>query len=130
MWIKPCKIINFLFIVLAGPTPRYGIGLIILIIACLGFNVESWKYNLNYKYFVYFLFFSGLIFTPKLDSYRSFNPTVEPTVSLPKIDYVSLHEQWVKPASGDKCWINLDCTLSSYKIEIDEEGFFKKVLKK
>jgi hypothetical protein len=123
-------IINFIYFVLAGPTPRYGIGLIMLIIACLGFNVESWKYNLNYKYFVYFLFFSGLIFTPKLDSYRSFNPTVEPTVSLPKIDYVSLHEQWVKPASGDKCWINLDCTLSSYKVEIDEEGFFKKVLKK
>ncbi len=122
--------INFIYFVLAGPTPRYGIGLLMLIIACLGFNVESWKYNLNYKYFIYFLFFSGLIFTPKLDSYRSFNPTVEPTVSLPKIDYTSLHEQWVKPTSGDKCWINLDCTLSSHKIEIDEEGFFKKVLKK
>lgn len=122
--------INFIYFVLAGPTPRYGIGLLMLIIACLGFNVESWKYNLNYKYFIYFLFFSGLVFTPKLDSYRSFNPTLEPFVSLPKIEYTHLHDQWVKPTSGDKCWINLHCTLSSHKIEIDDEGFFKKVLKK
>jgi len=122
--------VNLIYFVLAGPTPRYGIGILMVIISSLGFNVQGWKYNLNYKYILYFIFLFTLVFTTKLDSYKSFNFSKEPAVYLPIVEYTTTYNQWLKPSSGDKCWINLYCTMSKNKIEISKGRVFNKAIKK
>ena len=32
--------------------------------------------------------------------------------------YIQQSNGWVKPDSGDQCWINLECTMSTHELEI------------
>jgi hypothetical protein len=116
---------NSLYLILAGPTPRYAIGLMMFSVSSLGLNVIGWKYTYNFKPVVLFLFSVSLILTPKLDSYRSFSFQSNPSVFLEKIEYVEGNEPWVNPLEGDQCWINLYCTPSKKNIEIIDGNFYK-----
>jgi len=116
--------INLIYFVLAGPIPRYGIGMMMFSIACLGMNVNEWKYEYNYHHLVYILFFSALVLTPRLSSYQSFNMKSSPSVHLPKIEYSTINKDWVKPSEGDRCWVNLKCVIDGSNLYLDDSGIF------
>ena len=42
---------------------------------------------------------------------------------------ITTYENWIKPDTGDRCWINLKCTMESKNIKFNTEGFFKVAFK-
>ena len=44
-------------------------------------------------------------------------------------DEITTYENWIKPDTGDRCWINLKCTMESKNIKFNTEGFFKVAFK-
>ena len=78
-----------------------------------------------------FIFFSTLVFTPRLEAYFTelVSLNSNKVLEVPIIDYKKV-TVGVNPSYGDQCWINLECTneniklksknISSYKILIRE----------
>lgn len=120
---------NLSYLVFFGPIPRYSIGVLVTIIGVLGFYVKDSKYELNRK-LLYVLFVSSLILLPRINSYKGFLD--EPGLSLfdPRIDdtlynEVQIYKDWIRPDNGDRCWINLNCTMHTQNIDINTNNFFK-----
>jgi len=53
------------------------------------------------------------------------NNNIELFDPRPIAEYVLQENGWLKPDVGDQCWIKLRCTMSTHKLIIDEDGFFK-----
>ncbi len=118
---------NLTYFIFAGPTPRYGIGLIMFSIAVLGINLKLKNYeNLEKKLFIPIVILSVLS-VPRLASYRSFDFNFNPSLVVPDVAYINTFQNWVEPETGDKCWINIDCTVDTGEIRILDDGFFKVV---
>jgi hypothetical protein len=79
-----------------------------------------------------FIFFSTLVFTPRLEAYFTGLASLNSNkvLEVPIIDYKKSNGWGVNPSYGDQCWINLECTnenitlksknISGYKILIRE----------
>ncbi len=119
---------SFLYLLFFGPIPRYAMGTMLTFIAIFGFYSKSEKIKIN-KFVAYFLIFVSVGLVPRANSYVEFiiNKTI--AVSDPRIETlyeeVQIHENWIQPHKGDRCWINLRCTMHRENIIISEDSFFK-----
>jgi len=119
---------SFLYLLFFGPIPRYAMGTLLTIVGIFGFYSKNEKFNLN-RYLIYFLITICVGLIPRANSYIEFltNPQIaifDPRIEQPYIE-IQTHENWVKPDRGDRCWINLKCTMHREDIYISEESFFK-----
>jgi len=122
--------LNIIYLSLYGPTPRYAVGTLMLIIGTLGFNVSKIKININQNIFI-IIYFVSIFFLVRASSYQSFlnNPETVLFDPVELAKYEPSIGNWVKPDIGDACWINLKCTMENENIHIDEGTFFKTAFK-
>ena len=117
-----------LYLLFFGPIPRYAMGTLLTIIGIFGFYSKNEKFALN-KYLIYFLITICVGLIPRANSYIEFLSNQRVAVSDPRLEQqyveVQTYENWVKPDKGDRCWINLKCTMHREDIYISEESFFK-----
>ena len=79
---------------------------------------------------IYFLIFSSAFLLVRLNSYQKFYSTNELALSDPRnfndhYEEVVTYDNWIKPSSGDRCWVNLKCTMHIENIKIIENRTFK-----
>ena len=123
-------LLNITYLSLYGPTPRYAVGTLMMIIGTLGLNISKMKVNINSNLFIVFYFIS-IFFLVRASSYQAFLDTPE-TVLFDPVELAKYEPSigdWVKPDVGDACWINLKCTMENENIYIDEGTFFKTAFK-
>jgi len=119
---------SFLYLLFFGPIPRYAMGTMLTFIAIFGFYSKNEAIKIN-KFIAYFLIFISVGMVPRANSYVEFilNQTI--AVSDPRLEIlyeeVQIHENWIQPHKGDRCWINLKCTMHRENIIISEDSFFK-----
>ena len=70
------------------------------------------------------VFIFSLLAFPKLQSYKSIDVFRNPSVSVPEESMRQLFDR-LAPASGDQCWINIDCSANLENFKIDTSGYFK-----
>ena len=119
---------SLLYLLFFGPIPRYAMGTLLTIIGIFGFYSKNEKFTLN-KYLIYFLITICVGLIPRANSYIEFLSNQRVAVSDPRLEQqyveVQTYENWVKPDKGDRCWINLKCTMHREDIYISDESFFK-----
>lgn len=119
-------LINFLYLVNYGPTPRYTMGTFLLIVFSFGFLIDDFKFNLK-SVSIYLLI---IISAGSLVRGNSYNAFLESDYSSGLFDprneavYVKQNNGYLKPDIGDQCWINLQCTMSIHMISFDKSSFF------
>tara|TARA_B100001029_G_C15063999_1_gene461620 strand:+ start:4773 stop:6440 length:1668 start_codon:yes stop_codon:yes gene_type:complete len=118
-------VINLIYLIFFGPEPRYVIGLLLLIVSMTGVNAFEYKvYKLN-KISIYILIIISVILVPRINSYSYVNLSETPKINIEKINYTENQGDWVKPESGDQCWINKLCTMEKSKIKLVDNGLIK-----
>ena len=120
-------LLNFIYYLFFGPIPRYMIGILLFIIAYLGFNISSPKYKLNSEYIFIAIFIFAVITFPRFNSYRTFlNNTHSLQVGVPTLEIKN--ETWTTPVGGeDQCWTIQFCTPEKSHNPVIVNGFFKTV---
>ena len=118
-------VLNLIYLIYYGPTPRYLIGLMLFIVSYLGFNDVELK--IKFKHIqIYSLILVSAVFLIRSTSYselingggdKLFDPRYE-------AKYIQQSNGWVKPDFGDQCWINLECTMSTHELEIVKRQLF------
>ena len=86
------------------------------------------------KYFLYTIFFISIGLLPRINSYINFIENKNIALVDPR-DGLEINQDisnifWVKPESGDRCWIDLNCTMEEGEVVIDLSHFYKKAYKK
>ncbi len=124
--------ISATYLIFFGPIPRYTIGFLCTFILFLGFTTNEFRFPIN-KVFLYILFAISIGLLPRLNSYVNFIETKNIALSDPR-DGMNLNNsissiEWIRPESGDRCWINLNCTMEEGKITIYKDGLFNVALK-
>ena len=132
LWIF--ALLNIIYLVFFGPIPRYTMGILTVVIGLLGINVSSEKIRI-YNIMIYFLIFSSAFLLVRLNSYQKFYSTNELALSDPRnfndhYEEVVTYDNWIKPSSGDRCWVNLKCTMHIENIKIIENRTFKTAYRK
>ena len=125
--------ISVMYLIFFGPIPRYTIGILCSVILLLGFSTNDFRFKVN-KLFLYAIFLISIGLLPRLNSYINFIETKNIALSDPRpsneVNRNISTINWVKPESGDRCWIDLNCTMEEGNIKIHTEGFFKTASKK
>jgi len=120
--------LSIVYLIFYGPIPRYSMGILITVICSIGFFVESEKVKIS-KYVFYSLFIMSIGLLPRAASYENFIENKEIALFDPRIESqyieVQINEDWIKPASGDRCWINLRCTMEDKIVNIVQGNYFK-----
>ena len=120
--------LSIVYLIFYGPIPRYSMGILITIICSIGFFVDSEKVKIS-KYVFYSLFIMSIGLLPRAASYENFIENKEIALFDPRIESqyieVQINENWIKPASGDRCWINLKCTMENKIVNIVQSNYFK-----
>ena len=120
--------LSIVYLIFYGPIPRYSMGILITIICSIGFFVDSEKVKIS-KYVFYSLFIMSIGLLPRAASYENFIENKEIALFDPRIESqyieVQINENWIKPASGDRCWINLKCTMEDKIVNIVQSNYFK-----
>ena len=121
-------LLGVMYLLFYGPIPRYSMGILCTIICTFGFFTETTKIKTP-KYLGKILFLAAISLFPRVSSYQNFinNKDInlfDPRVESQYID-ISTNNDWVKPDSGDRCWINLNCTMEEKKIIVNDDGYFK-----
>lgn len=117
--------LNYFFLLLStiiyfisSPSPRFFYGITLSLVFLIGINIKDYKFKTKFhKPTVYLFVIFSLIFTTRLSSYEellNYDFSFK-TLSVPKIEYVNNDIWGVKPAVGDQCWINLDCSDESLR---------------
>ena len=118
-------VLNLIYLIYYGPTPRYLIGLMLFIVSYLGFNDVELKIKFTHIQ-IYSLILVSAVFLIRSTSYselingggdKLFDPRYE-------AKYIQQSNGWVKPDFGDQCWINLECTMSTHELEIVKRQLF------
>ena len=103
-------------------------GILITVICSIGFFVDSEKVKIS-KYVFYSLFIMSIGLLPRAASYQNFIENKEIALFDPRAESqyieVQINENWIKPASGDRCWINLKCTMEDKIVNIVQSDYFK-----
>ena len=116
------------YLIFYGPIPRYSIGILCTIVALFGFYTNADKFKIP-SIFIVSLFLVSLSLVPRVNSYINFLNNKSYSLFDPRIE--AQHNEienlgsWVKPDTGDRCWINLNCTMEDKNILINDEDFFK-----
>ena len=120
--------LSIVYLIFYGPIPRYSMGILITVICSIGFFVDSEKVKIS-KYVFYSLFIMSIGLLPRAASYENFIENKEIALFDPRIESqyieVQINENWIKPASGDRCWINLKCTMEDKIVNIVQGNYFK-----
>ena len=120
--------LSIVYLIFYGPIPRYSMGILITVICSIGFFVDSEKVKIS-KYVFYSLFIMSIGLLPRAASYEKFIENKEIALFDPRIESqyieVQINENWIKPASGDRCWINLKCTMEDKIVNIVQGNYFK-----
>ena len=120
--------LSIVYLIFYGPIPRYSMGILITVICSIGFFVDSEKVNIS-KYVFYSLFIMSIGLLPRAASYQNFIENKEIALFDPRAESqyieVQINENWIKPASGDRCWINLKCTMEDKIVNIVQSNYFK-----
>ena len=118
-------VLNLIYLIYYGPTPRYLIGLMLFVVSYLGFNDVELKIKFTHIQ-IYSLILVSAVFLIRSTSYselingggdKLFDPRYE-------AKYIQQSNGWVKPDFGDQCWINLECTMSTHELEIVKRQLF------
>ena len=103
------------YLIFYGPIPRYTTGILTICAGAIGFFVQNSKYKMSEKLLlIIFVISIGLV--PRLNSYKSFIYNSEIVLEASKnnigkdIDTIQI---WTKPETGDKCWIDITCTMNN-----------------
>ena len=121
-------IFGIAYLIFYGPIPRYSIGILCTIVGLFGFYTNADKFKIP-SIFIVSLFLVSLSLVPRVNSYINFLNNKSYSLFDPRIE--AQHNEienlgsWVKPDTGDRCWINLNCTMEDKNILINDEGFFK-----
>ena len=101
-------------------------GSLLLLIASISFFFKDFKFKIP-NFLIYLLTILSVTFIVRFNSYASFIDGAELEVFDPRAVavYVPQNNGYVLPDVGDQCWINLNCTMSTHNILIDENSFFK-----
>ena len=120
--------LSIAYLIFYGPIPRYSMGILSTVICSIGFFVDSEKVKIS-KYVFYSLFIMSIGLLPRAASYQNFIENKEIALFDPRIESqyieVQINENWIKPASGDRCWINLRCTMEDKIVNIVQSDYFK-----
>tara|TARA_Y100001958_G_C21243159_1_gene571810 strand:- start:1738 stop:3420 length:1683 start_codon:yes stop_codon:yes gene_type:complete len=119
-------ILNLIYLIFYGPTPRYSVGILITIVGFIGFFINKIKFEIK-NIIIYFLIFVSATLLIRFNSYQAFlnNETTQLFDSREIAVYIKSNNDFVRPDIGDQCWINLKCTMSNDLISINDNGFFK-----
>ena len=120
--IIPIVSLSILFYLRFGPDVRYISGLMMFLVFCVGIDRKI-KIEIP-KLFLITVFIFSLLAFPKLQSYKSIDVFRNPSVSVPEESMRQLFDR-LAPASGDQCWINIDCSANLENFKIDTSGYFK-----
>ena len=103
-------------------------GILCTMIGIIGFFIESEKIQIP-RYLIMTLFIFSLGLFPRLTSYEQFLNNKEISLFDPRVEKqyneVEMSENWIMPDTGDRCWINLKCTMETKRILFDDGGYFK-----
>ena len=70
-----------------------------------------------------------VVLTPRANSYLELYQNKSIAVSDPRTEEpykeIQTHKNWVRPDNGDRCWINLKCTMHKEDINLSQDSFFK-----
>ncbi len=125
-------LLSILYLIFYGPIPRYSMGILCTTICLIGFFIDSEKFPIS-KYIVSFLFIIGIGLFPRVNSYQEFLSSKQVSLFDPRTELqyseVEVNKNWVQPDSGDRCWINLKCTMENKNITIVQQGYFKVAFK-
>ncbi len=124
-------LINIIYLVLYGPTPRYLMGIMLVIISILGFLVDEPKFKNLFNFAGITLVILSVTLLVRSTSYIAMfgDNASELFDPRPVARYVDRGNGWVGPDTGDQCWINLDCTMTKSDITIEQDGIFKKAIR-
>ncbi len=121
-------IASILYLLFFGPIPRYAMGTFLTIIGVLGFYSVNEKVKISNN-IAYILIILCVLLTPRANSYLDLYKNHAISVADPRLEeqYIEIqrYENWVRPNKGDRCWINLKCTMHKEDIYISEESFYK-----
>ena len=119
---------NVTYSIFFGPIPRYTIGILCLSVGILGFYGEDLKVKINKSAITTLIVISiGLI--PRANSYIGFFESSEIALFDPMLvselyNEVPIYDGWIKPDKGDRCFVNLQCTMHDEEIVLNENSFF------
>ena len=120
------------YLIFYGPIPRYSMGILCTTVCLFGFFVKKPKLNLS-KNTLLTVFIIAIGLFPRISSYQNFLSYKEISLFDPRIETqygeITTYENWIKPDTGDRCWINIKCTMESKNIKFNTEGFFKVAFK-
>lgn len=120
--------LSILYLIFYGPIPRYSMGILCTTIAIIGFFIDSERVHIP-KILVITLFIASLGLFPRLSSYQAFLTNGDISLFDPRVESqyneVNKVSPWIRPDSGDRCWININCTMETKNIVIIQEDFFK-----
>lgn len=124
-------LINIIYLVLYGPTPRYLMGIMLVIISLLGFFVDEAKFKNLFNFAGISLVILSVALLVRSTSYVAIfgDNASELFDPRPIAKYVDRGNGWVGPDIGDQCWINLECTMTKSDITIEQDGIFKKAIR-
>ena len=121
-------LLGVMYLVFYGPIPRYSMGILCTIICTFGFFTETTKIKIP-KYLGIILFLAAISLLPRVSSYQNFINNKDINLFDPRVESqytdISTNNDWVRPDSGDRCWINLNCTMEEKKIIVNDDGYFK-----
>ena len=121
-------LLSLSYLVFYGPIPRYSIGILCTIIGVLGYFVDAYKVKVP-RVLLLGLFLFSLALVPRVNSYLNMFNNKAYTLFDPRIEaqYIEIksNPNWIQPDNGDRCWINLKCTMEEKNIVLSKENYFK-----
>ena len=119
-------IINILYLIYYGPTPRYLIGTILFSVSYIGFKASNFKFKLS-NFLIYGISLISVLLLVRFTSYTSLlnQESFQLFDPRPIAKYISQDNGWLLPDVGDQCWINIECTMSKHQIDIKNTNYFK-----
>ena len=123
---RKSKLIPLFFIfytsilVLGSPDFRFAVGIILLFISSFYINYELKKRFIFFKNksFKNILFCFCLIFTLRITSFTNYFSEILNIKILPltSVEMIARDDGFVRPAEGDQCWFDMNCTLADNSI--------------
>ena len=112
--------LNLSYLILFGPIPRYLTGLFCVAIGVFGFYSGELKYKINKNTLILTIMLS-IFLVPRANSYIGFLESAEialfdPTEITELYNEVEIFTNWVRPDKGDRCYVNLKCTMHTEEI--------------
>ena len=103
-------------------------GILTVFIGALGLNVMKEKIKLK-PIAIYTLAFVSIFSLVRLGSYTKLLETSDLAIDNPQesskhYEEVPINNNWIKPSSGDRCWINIKCTMHIEEITLDSGNFY------